>query len=428
MALFGRKKPVPEPVTEPVAEEPLPQRTVEEHRAVVLDGARPLPPFGMQVNDAAGLELCEDIAADLDLPMVTTARVAGYGIRAANIVGAGPQHPIDLRLMGAVERPDELPTLAVAPGGCVLLAAGAPVPKGVDAVVPLEEATRAGRAVTFVAEAQLNQHLSLRGSALPDGTRLLAAGDVLDARAVALLCEVGLDKVLVRPRPRLVVFAVGPDLLPPGAPVTAVNQRYSAGTALVAAAARASGATVYQLDALKRDPAAIRTALVDQAIRADAMVVLAQDEADAHLLAEVLKAQGEADLAHVTFAHGHALPVGRLGDERLPVVVLPATPLAACAGFHLFVAPLLERLGAREAASPARVEARLATGLAASVNTRYLPGRLDGDRVEVRASEFELAYDLVRADVLVEVPAGEPLDAGATVSCLPLRGPAPTPR
>ncbi len=423
MALFARKKPVPEPVAEPPVEEPLPVRSPEEHLDAVLAGAAPLRPFGMQINDVSGLTLCEDIASDLDLPLVSTAIVEGYGVRAANIVGASERHPIDLRILGVVDRPDELPSLAVPPGGCVLLSAGAPLPKGVDAVVPLADAARLGRSATFTFEAQVHQNVSLRGSDLADGTPLLTSGTVLDARSIGVLAEVGLDKVLVRPRPRLVVLSLGPDLIAPGLPVSAVNQRYASATPLVASAARADGASVFPLDIVPRDAAALRQTLGDQAIRADAMVVLTQDEADAHLLGHVLDDLGTVDLAHVQWGDGGALAVGRLGEERLPVLGLPADPVAAYVGYHLFVRPLLAALGARTAAPAERATARLAEGVPAAVGVRYLPGILDGDRVRPVTEGRARAHHLQAANALIVVPAGRPVAAGASVEYLPIAGP-----
>ena len=43
-------------------------------------------PFGMQIWDVPGLVLCEDITSDLDLPLVTTARVGGWGVRGSDLV------------------------------------------------------------------------------------------------------------------------------------------------------------------------------------------------------------------------------------------------------------------------------------------------------------------------------------------------------
>ena len=422
MALFARKKPEPPPAPEHVVEASVPDHTLDAHLAVLLDGVEPLRPFGMQINDVAGLTLCEDIVSDIDLPMVSTALVAGYGVRASNIVGATEAHPIDLRVVGVVDRRDMMPTQAVAAGGCVLLAEGAAVPKGVDAVVALEDAQLTGRVVTFLHEVRMHENVSVRGSALADGALLMQAGTVLDARAIGLLAEIGLDKVLVRPKPRLVVFAVGPDLVAPGLPLTSLNQRYSAAASMITAAARADGATVYTLDIVGQDASAIRQALTDQAIRADAMVVLAESDADARLVADTMGGVGDVQRAHVLFNGGQSMATARTGDEEVPVLVVPAGAVSAYVAYHLLLRPLLDRLGARAAAPAPRRRARLTDGVRADPIDRYVPAVLAGDEVRLLAGGDELAYDLFRADALALVPGGPALDAGAEVECVVLAG------
>lgn len=420
MPLFGRKKHVPADVAEPAEPPQLPWRSLEQQRDALLADVEPLRPFGVQINDVLGLTLCEDIVSDLDLPMVTTARIAGFGLRAANIVGATGIHPIDLRVMGVIERRDLLPSEGVAPGACVLLAAGAPAPKGVDAVVPLEDAQLEGRVATFRTEIGVHANLSVRGSTLADGATLLQAGSVLNARAIALLAEVGLDKVLVRPKPRLVVFSVGADLVAPGLPITSIEQHYSAATPLVAAAARAAGATVYPLDLVAREASALRQTIIDQAIRADAMVVLAAEEEDADALVGVLRSMDAADLALVRFATGRTISVGRVGEEGIPVLVLPAGAVHAYAAHELLVKPLLDRLGARDAVAAARRRVRLGQQLDADPDGEsFVAAQLRGEVAHPLAGG-DLALELFRADVILIVPAGNPLGAGAEVDCLTL--------
>lgn len=99
MALFGRKnhsddQPVETPPVEVVATPTsVPQRTVQEQREFLLSRVQPLRPFGMSILDAVGLTLCEDIVSDLNLPLVTTAQISGFGLRASDIVGGDTVQP-----------------------------------------------------------------------------------------------------------------------------------------------------------------------------------------------------------------------------------------------------------------------------------------------------------------------------------------------
>lgn len=418
MALFGRKQPTPEPTALAAAHSEPVERTLAEQLAVTLEGVRPLRPFGMQLNEVAGLTLCEDIISDIDLPMISTALVDGYGVRASDTVGATELQPVELQAVGVADR-DSLPADGLASGGCVLVAAGAPTPTGVDAVVPLADATRNRHVVTFAREARVNENRSVRGATLSDGTLLLKADTVLDPLAIGLLAEVGLDKVLVRPRPRVVVLGVGDGLVEPGLPITGIGQGYAAGPALIAACARADGATVYTLDAARPDGAALRQVVSDQLIRADLVVLLAESDTDAALAGGVLAALGDAEPALVRFDGGHEITSGRLGDDRTPAVVLPAAAVSAYVGYRTLVRPLIDRLSDRDRTPSAHPRARAAVALTGGDGVRYVPVMIVDGTAKPARGAAGFAYDLQRADALAVVPAGG-VAAGALVECLAL--------
>ena len=425
MAFFGRskKREDVDAVTVPTPEvaDPGPRhRTVDQQRDFLLGSVRALSPFGVQVLDVDGLTLCEDIVSDLDLPPVTTALEEGYGVRAANIVGASSGHPIDLRLVAAVKPGD--PTPRPLPGGAtVFLEEGAPVPDGVDAIVEEAAGRLRGRHVLFTAEARVGGQLQPRGSELRDGSPLLPAGEVLNPRSSALLAEVGLDKVLVRPRPRLVVMCVDGSLVAPGRPLTAPNQRYDSTTALLTAAARRDGATVYPVGVVEPTASGMRQAIVDQAIRADLILVVGGSADEAELVTGVLRDLGSVDVADVPVNGGTRYGLGRVGEEGVPVVLLPGGAVGAFVGYHAFVRAMIGRLNDREPDAAPRRWATLAADIdSVSETVRYVPAVLAGGAVRpVSSAGGGSAHDLYRANALLILPRGR-VRNGWDVECLVL--------
>lgn len=75
--------------------------------------------------------------------------------------------------------------------------------------MPLEQTDAGELEVEIRSAVAAGEHLRLAGSDIADGTLLLERGRVLDAGAIGLLAEVGLDKVLVRQPPRVAVLTVG---------------------------------------------------------------------------------------------------------------------------------------------------------------------------------------------------------------------------
>ena len=427
MALFGRKNTsdagAPDAATPAQPATPAPQltrRTVEEQRGFLLDQVSALRPFGMKIFDVPGLTLCEDITSDLDLPLVTTSRVTGWGVRGSDLVGATPEHPKTLYVVDAIAAGDA-PGAPLVAGAAVRIEEGAMVPEGVDAIVPRDRGTEGDDDTVIIdGETRLFENLRRAGSELADGTPLLRAGDILTPRSVAVLAEVGLDKVLVRPKPRVVVFTVGNGLVAPGEALTSPAQRYDAATSLITAAARADGATVYPLGIIASEAREIRQTIADQQVRADLIVVVGGGEQ----LREVADGMGELDEAEVALNRSSRFGFAALGDERTPMVILPSGVVSAYVGYHAFVRPVINKLNETDPLAAPRVEGRVAETFAAAEGvTQYIPALRDADG-SVRAvagADSELAWDLARANVLMVVPESwGGAEAGSTVECIVL--------
>ncbi|MDN5570474.1 MAG: hypothetical protein L0G22_04320 [Propionibacteriaceae bacterium] len=428
MALFGRKKTSETdadaaPATETAA--PVPQiarRSLEEQRAFLLEQVGAIRPFGMQIFDVPGLTLCEDITSDLDLPLVTTARVGGWAVRGSDLVGATEAAPKELFVVDTIAA-GEAPGAPLVAGAAIQIEEGAMIPDGVDAVVPAAAGVLGEDGyVRIHTETRLYDNLRRAGSELADGTPLLAAGDVLTPRSVAVLAEVGLDKVLVRPRPRIVVFTVGDGLVAPGQALTRPQQRYDAATALITAAARADGATVYPLGIIGSEAREIRQTIADQQIRADLIVVVGGGE----LIREVADGMGELDEAIVSLNRESRFGFAALGSDRTPMVILPAGVVSAYVGYHAFVRPVVNKLNETDPLASGRVEGCVAERLEVPGGiTQYIPAVRSSDGtvrpVASAGADSELAWDLARANVLMVIPedwAGA--DAGSQVECIVL--------
>lgn len=394
-------------------------RSLEQERAFLLEKVRPMRPFAMQILDVPGLKLCEDIISDLDLPLVTTARIDGYGVRGSDLVGATPANPAKLYLVDTIRAADG-PRRPLVAGAAVRVEAGAIMPEGVDAVVPLSAGTPGeDDEVLISTETRLFQNVRRAGSELADGTPLLRTGDVLTPRSVAVLAEVGLDKVMVRPRPRVVVFTVGETLMEPGRALTAPQQRYDATTALITAAARADGATVYPLGVIPADAQAVRSVVNDQQIRADLIVAIGGSG-----FVSSLAGARDIDAALVGLNGAAPIVYASLGDGKSALVTLPAGVVSSYVAYLALVRPLVNKLNEVDRPTGERVNGTLAEPVASELGvTHYVPATRDasGMVTPIAASDSQLAWDLARATVLAIIPADwDGAKAKSKVECIVL--------
>ncbi|MGC4153804.1 MAG: molybdopterin molybdotransferase MoeA [Propionicimonas sp.] len=429
MALFGRSKSDPAPSDAqpaspaeptPVTDAGVEPRSVDEYRERLLDSVTSLRPFGIGLPDAVGLTLCESIHSDIDLPVCATARVDGWAVRGSNLVGASPHHPVRLPIVGEID-PGGFRGAPLMPGTVVKVAAGAPLPEGCDAVVPLESATELVEEAQFTAEVAFQSELEPAGARIADGDLLLASGTVLDARAIGLLAEVGIDKVLARPKPRVVVASIGADLVDPGLPLERLNQVYDAGTPLIAAAARADGAQVFPIGILPEGAAELRRTLADQLLRADLILLVAGATPD---LAGVLGELGTVDAAGVAVQPAGPSLSATVGSDRTPLLVLPRDSAAAFVSYQVFARPVIRKLAGVAPTDREAVTAPLTRSLTVDPEgTSFVLAKTSERGAEPLGAGVPGPVELVAADALIVVEPGvTELSAHSDVSVWSLRG------
>ena len=109
----------------------------EQVQAAILDAVVPFEPVDCALEDALGLVLAVDVAANEPVPPFANTAMDGYAVRAADTVGASADAPVRLRVVGELPA-GHAPTVAVGPGEAIRIMTGAPMPDGADAIVIVE--------------------------------------------------------------------------------------------------------------------------------------------------------------------------------------------------------------------------------------------------------------------------------------------------
>lgn len=425
MALFGRKKPAP--VAEEVVEEapslpPAPPvndaglRSVADHIEYLLDLVEPLRPFGMSLVEAWDQVMCEDINSMINVPPNSTAKVEGYAVRAADLRDDDGAMVPTLRLTETEER--------LAPGEAARVLPGAVLPKGATAVLPSAFVEVADGGLTLLDVVEEGAYLRAAGEHLAVGARLLSEGERLNDRAIGMLASAGIDKVLVRPRPRVVVVSSGHELVEPGDKVRH-GENTDSNSFMIAAAARAAGATVFRVALHSSDPDELRMAIADQLIRADLLVsTTGGHREDYEAVANAMGELGLVDSAEVAMSPGRTQTFGLVGEDQVPMVMLPGNPVSAYVTFQTFVWPLIRRLmGANEKRRAVRAIAS-STLRSNKGQLHLLRGELFSEssiRTIERVTDPHALAELSRSNALIILDEDTDLvKAGEQVMCWPL--------
>ena len=400
--------------------------TVAEHLGRVLGVVAPLSPLQLGLMDAHGCVLTEDVVAPAPLPGFDNSAVDGYAVRLADVAGASETSPVVLPVTGDVAAGPASP-LRVQPGVCVRIMTGAMVPAGADSVIPVEWTDGGVASVTIRRAPVEGANVRRTGEDVAAGETVLAAGTHLGAVQIGLAAAVGRSRLLVRPRPRVVVVSTGSELVEPGQAL-GPGQIVDANSPALTAAAVEAGAIAYRVGIVPDDPRALAATLEDQLVRADVLVTSGGVSVGAYdVVKEVLSRLGTVSFDRVAMQPGMPQGFGTIGPDSTPVFGLPGNPVSALVSFEAFVRPALRKmLGATPLERP-RVRAVTTAPLRSPSGKRsYLRVALDVRDgayavTPVSGPGSHLLAGMSRATALAVVPEGvEVVEAGQAVEVLVL--------
>lgn len=284
---------------------------------------------------------------------------------------------------------------ALRPATAALVAAGAPLPMGADAVLPFSAGQADGAYLEVTGAVAEGVGVEDEGQEVRAGTTPIATGRALRAEDLGLLASLGLERVPVTRRPRVRLVIAGPK---------GVGRGDADGAMLEALVARDGGiveAVVRGAGAREAIAAAVAGAGADAVLVAGRTGTGPDDEAP-------LALAGVGDLAFhgVALRPGGSTGMGLVG--AVPVVLLPGAPLACLCAYELFGGRLIRRLGGRDPRLPHAVqEVEVGSKIVSAVGlVEVCLVRRVGARAEpVGSAEQAGLGSLARADGFVLVPA-----------------------
>ena len=384
---------------------------------------RPLGREPLAIVDALGRVLAGDVIATVDVPAFDRSNVDGFALQAKDTFSAMEESPRIVAFNDESLLPGMQPSIDVIEGRATMIATGAMVPRGADAVVMVENTDPAADGSLEITRAVVaGENVSYAGTDIAKGETVLRAGQLLSAREIGVLAAIGLDRVDVFRRPRVAIISTGDEIVAPGAALKP-GAVYDSNAAIVGATVEELGGEPVHLGIVADDDVAL-AATLRRGLECDVVVLSGGTSKGAGDLSyRVVSALGDPGIV----AHGVALKPGKpiclavTGGK--PVVILPGFPTSAIFTFHEFLAPVirafaglpLDRKQTIRATLPMRVNSErgrteyLLVGLVAAPNGGYAAYPMGKGSGSVTA--FSTADGFITIDQHTEiVDSGTPVD------------------
>jgi molybdopterin molybdotransferase len=404
---------------------PKPDLPVAEAIGRMLEAIEPVGDTeALPLHDAHGRVLAADLVSPIDVPPCDNAAMDGYALRAAELDPSGPA---------------ELPVVGLAlaghpyagtcpPGACVRIMTGAPMPAGLDTVVPQELVARNGDRVRVPAGLRPGQNRRRAGEDLAAGGLALPGGRRLGPADIGLAASLGIERLVVRRRPRIAWISTGDELQAIGRPLSP-GRIYDSNRYTVGALLDRLGVESIDLGVVADRPDALEVVLRDAAGRADAIVTsggVSVGEAD-HTRA-VLSRLGHVEFWSIAMRPGRPMAFGRIGPAWY--FGLPGNPVAAMIAFSFLARPALLALAGAAPTPPVPLRARATAPIDKRAGRTEYPRGIVGlssegtPCVAPDASQGSgVLSSMSRANcVIVLAHERGPVRAGEWVDCVPFEG------
>ncbi len=393
--------------------------SLEDAQGLALGAAAPLATEQVQLENASGRVLAEEVRALRDEPPSTQAAMDGYAVHSEDVNAASSEKEVFLAVVGTVG-PGQQIDQQLKRKEAIRVMTGAILPAGADAVVPQEMTEIVAEGVVVKAPVASGDYLIPAGAELQMDQHLLSGSTVLGAKEMTILATQGYSTVKVRRQPVVAVLATGSELVEVG---KSLDQKgvFASNLHTVSHLVNHYGGRASALG-IAGDKVERLARFIEKGSRADVIVTTGgTGKGEKDLVSSTISTLGGNVLFHgVAMSPGKQALFAKLGGTLL--FGLPGRPAATYIAFEQLVRPvLLQMLGLSQVFPPETTAV-----LSGAVKVRgkllsFLFGRLifgpAGLEVESLRSERKgILTEMLAANCLLQVPPGrDRLDEGEPV-------------
>ena len=183
-------------------------------RKLISDNQKTTKIEEISIWDAHKRVLAEDIIAFHDSPPFDKSAMDGFALIAENTFGAANSSPKELKIIDAIGAGD-FSSKKVTENEAIVIATGAPIPEGANAVLMKEYTTTDGDDLTIYSQVTPGENISPKSEDIEKGQKILDKNTFIRYQELGLIASAGYDRVKVYRKPRVKIIITGNELVEP---------------------------------------------------------------------------------------------------------------------------------------------------------------------------------------------------------------------
>ncbi|MBC8054023.1 MAG: molybdopterin molybdotransferase MoeA [Sphingobacteriaceae bacterium] len=304
----------------------------KEAQDILLAVAQPFGTEIIDINDAYGRVLAEDIFTDRDYPPFNRSAMDGYAINFKDWQNGHREFDVQEVIYAGATSKSELKT-----GAAFKIMTGAAVPFPANTVIRREDSLETSNKVSFCIEnLKEYQNIAKKGEDLQKDSLAIKSPTICSPTVISTLATLGKSKIKVAATPKIALFTTGNEVKPLDWEVSEVEIRNS-NYFLLKSLLKSNGLQPYLHKHLPDDVSTLKRE-IENALNADIIIMSGGVSAgDADYVPEVLESLGVKKLFHkAAIKPGKPIWCGKAEDGPM-VFALPGNPFSSFVTFKIFI-------------------------------------------------------------------------------------------
>ena len=315
---------------------------LQEAQRIVLASTPTLGLEKISILDALGRVLGEDIVAERDNPPWNNSAMDGFAVRWEDIKQEHAiQKPVTLTVIEDVPA-GKMPSKTVGAGQAIRIMTGAPIPKGADTVLKVEDTEHTPNSVRVFKPESQGANIRPQGEDVKKGECIIAKGTQIRPGEAGMLAILAKSFVFVYQRPRVAILSTGDELAD-------LDERFSEEKIInsnsygIAAAVQEAGGIPFLLGIARDTPAALKEKM-SHGLTADILVLSGGvSMGDYDFTKTVFHELGaEMNFWKLAIRPGQPLAFGKIQGKL--AFGLPGNPVSSMVTFEQLVRPAMLKM------------------------------------------------------------------------------------
>lgn len=303
----------------------------------------------LPINESLNYVCAEEVRAPYDIPPFDRSAVDGYAVRALSTTSASPFNPIYFKVLGTIEAGDDVSNLRpVGEYDTYLVFTGARIPKGADAVVPIEDTVLEGDEVRILRSVPPYANISRRGEDFKEGDVIISTGVRIKPWHIAALASANISKVRVYRRVKVSIINTGSELVELGSKLSS-DKVVNSTKFLIESYLKMINVEPVTFGIVPDDLEVIRRVVINALNNSDIVIITGGTSVGGK---DLVPEAVEGIEGSIKVFHGVAMRPGRTTGAYVvrgrPVLIVSGLPVACLVALEVFLKPLVNHLNKTE--------------------------------------------------------------------------------